>query len=81
MAATFAARYKKDLSTETLKAKLVHQKSISRKSRHKEFNKGRQFGLIDVNAQASRNGEPPLTELQKQKQNIYSREYSTITAA
>nr|XP_028599755.1 disks large-associated protein 5-like [Podarcis muralis] len=62
MAATFAARYKKDLSTETLKAKLVHQKSISRKSRHKEFNKGRQFGLIDVNAQASRNGEPPLLE-------------------
>ncbi|XP_028583436.2 disks large-associated protein 5 isoform X1 [Podarcis muralis] len=63
MAATFAARYKKDLSTEALKTKLAHRKSISQKeSRHKEFNKGRQFGLIDVNAQASRNGEPSLLE-------------------
>uniref|UniRef100_A0A670HTZ5 DLG associated protein 5 n=1 Tax=Podarcis muralis TaxID=64176 RepID=A0A670HTZ5_PODMU len=63
MAATFAARYKKDLSTEALKTKLAHRKSISQKeSRHKEFNKGRQFGLIDVNTQASRNGEPSLLE-------------------
>ncbi|XP_033028473.1 disks large-associated protein 5 [Lacerta agilis] len=63
MAAAFAARYKKDLSTEALKTKLAHRKSISQKeSRHKEFNKGRKFELIDVNAQASRNGEPSLLE-------------------
>nr|XP_034958219.1 disks large-associated protein 5 [Zootoca vivipara] len=63
MASTFATRYKKDLSTEALKTKLAHRRSVSQKeSRHKEFNKGRQFGLIDVNAQASRNGELSLLE-------------------
>uniref|UniRef100_A0ACB8G6C2 Uncharacterized protein n=1 Tax=Sphaerodactylus townsendi TaxID=933632 RepID=A0ACB8G6C2_9SAUR len=54
----FAARYKKDLSTEALKAKLVHRKSVLQKeSRHDHFNKGRQFGLADVNTQHARDKE------------------------
>ncbi|XP_077180137.1 disks large-associated protein 5 isoform X2 [Paroedura picta] len=58
MTTNFATRYKKDLSTETLKAKLVRRKSILQKeSRHKHFNKGRQFGLADVNTQHARAGE------------------------
>uniref|UniRef100_A0A803TC10 Uncharacterized protein n=1 Tax=Anolis carolinensis TaxID=28377 RepID=A0A803TC10_ANOCA len=52
MATNFSTRYKKDLSTETLKTKLVHRKSLHQKeSRYKEFNRGRQFGPIDVNTQ------------------------------
>ncbi|XP_009892213.1 PREDICTED: disks large-associated protein 5 [Charadrius vociferus] len=54
MAATsqFASRYKKDLSTETLRAKVARRKSMLQKeNRHKLFEKGRQFGLADVNVQ------------------------------
>ncbi|XP_060117486.1 disks large-associated protein 5 [Heteronotia binoei] len=58
MTSNFATRYKKDLSTEALKTKLVRRKSISQKeSRHKRFNKGRQFGLADVNTQHARDKE------------------------
>nr|XP_056707351.1 disks large-associated protein 5 [Euleptes europaea] len=57
-ATNFASRYKKDLSIEALKAKLVHRKSVSQKeSRHKHFDKGRQFGLADVNTQHARDKE------------------------
>ncbi|NWY60587.1 DLGP5 protein, partial [Chionis minor] len=54
MAATsqLANRYKKDLSTETLRAKVARRKSMLQKeNRHKLFEKGRQFGLADVNVQ------------------------------
>ncbi|XP_074005177.1 disks large-associated protein 5 [Numenius arquata] len=54
MAATsqFASRYKKDLSTETLRAKVARRKSMLQKeNRHKLFEKGRQFGLADINVQ------------------------------
>ncbi|XP_060549616.1 disks large-associated protein 5 isoform X2 [Pantherophis guttatus] len=55
MTTNFATRYKKDLSIDTLKTKLVRRKStIQKENRHKEFNKGRQFGLVDVNIQPSR---------------------------
>ncbi|NXI34335.1 DLGP5 protein, partial [Galbula dea] len=57
MAATsrFSCRYKKDLSTEALRAKVVRRKSILQKeNRHKLFEKGRQFGLVDVNVQLSK---------------------------
>ncbi|KAM3853902.1 disks large-associated protein 5 [Vipera latastei] len=56
MATNFSTRYKKDLSIDTLKTKLVRRKStIQKLNRHKEFNKGRQFGLVvDVNIQPSR---------------------------
>ncbi|XP_063003750.1 disks large-associated protein 5 [Elgaria multicarinata webbii] len=58
MSTNFATRYKKDLSTATLKTKLVRRKSVFQKeSRHNEFNKGRQFGLIDANIQSSRGKE------------------------
>ncbi|NXC07527.1 DLGP5 protein, partial [Orthonyx spaldingii] len=57
MAATsqFASRYKKDLSTEALRAKAARRKSILQKeNRHKLFEKGRQLGLADVNVQLSK---------------------------
>ncbi|KAJ7345367.1 hypothetical protein JRQ81_001317 [Phrynocephalus forsythii] len=58
MATNFTTRYKKDLSTQALKTKLARRKSLLQKeSRHKEFNRGRQFGPIDVNTQASRDRE------------------------
>ncbi|XP_015743408.1 disks large-associated protein 5 isoform X2 [Python bivittatus] len=64
MASNFATRYKKDLSIETLKTKLVRRKSMFQKeSRHKEFNKGRQFGLVDVNTQPSR--DKALSQLEE----------------
>ncbi|NXK57359.1 DLGP5 protein, partial [Chauna torquata] len=57
MAATsqFASRYKKDLSTETIRTKVARRKSVLQKeNRHKLFEKGRQFGLADVNIQLSK---------------------------
>nr|XP_013809208.1 PREDICTED: disks large-associated protein 5-like [Apteryx mantelli mantelli] len=57
MAATsqFASRYKKDLSTETLRTKVARRKSVLQKeNRHKLFEKSRQFGLADVNIQLSK---------------------------
>ncbi|NXE51648.1 DLGP5 protein, partial [Casuarius casuarius] len=57
MAATsqFASRYKKDLSTETLRTKVARRKSMLQKeNRHKLFEKSRQFGLADVNIQLSK---------------------------
>ncbi|XP_015267582.1 PREDICTED: disks large-associated protein 5 [Gekko japonicus] len=58
MTSNFATRYKKDLSTEALKTKLVRRKSVLQKeSRQKQFNKTRQFGLADVNTQHTRDRE------------------------
>ncbi|NXG55326.1 DLGP5 protein, partial [Hemiprocne comata] len=57
MAATsqFATRYKKNLSTETLRTKVARRKSMLQKeNRHKLFEKGRRFGLADVNVQLSK---------------------------
>ncbi|XP_065604105.1 disks large-associated protein 5 [Cyrtonyx montezumae] len=57
MAATsqFASRYKKDLSTETIRTKAARRKSMLQKeNRHKLFEKGRQFGLADVKVQESK---------------------------
>ncbi|KAM9652189.1 disks large-associated protein 5 isoform 4-T5 [Morphnus guianensis] len=57
MAATsrFASQYKRDLSTETLRTKVARRRSMLQKeNRHKLFEKGRQFGLADVNVQLSK---------------------------
>ncbi|KAM6444549.1 disks large-associated protein 5 [Rhynochetos jubatus] len=57
MAATsqFVSRYKKDLSTETLRTKVARRKSMLQKeNRHKLFEKGRQFGLADANVPLSK---------------------------
>ncbi|XP_053925083.1 disks large-associated protein 5 isoform X1 [Cuculus canorus] len=57
MAATsqFASRYKRDLSTETLRTKVARRKSMLQKeNRHKMFEKGRQLRLADVNVQLSK---------------------------
>ncbi|OPJ81265.1 hypothetical protein AV530_009746 [Patagioenas fasciata monilis] len=52
VASQFTSRYKKDLSTETLRAKVARRKStLQKENRHKLFEKGRQFGLADVNVQ------------------------------
>ncbi|XP_070605771.1 disks large-associated protein 5 isoform X3 [Erythrolamprus reginae] len=58
MATNFSSRYKKDLSIDALRTKLVLQKCIIQKeNRHKEFNKGRQFGQVDAN-QPSKDDAP-----------------------
>ncbi|XP_074854750.1 disks large-associated protein 5 [Carettochelys insculpta] len=66
MAATsqFANRYRKDLSTDTLRTKVARRKSlIQKENRHKQFERGRQFGLADGNVQFSKErGLPQLDE-------------------
>ncbi|NXS33511.1 DLGP5 protein, partial [Pomatostomus ruficeps] len=77
MAATsqFANRYKKDLNTEALRTKLARRKSIHQKeNRHKLFEKGRQFGLADVNVQLSK--ERGISEL-KEARELCSQENSS----
>ncbi|NWZ35675.1 DLGP5 protein, partial [Brachypodius atriceps] len=78
MAATsqFASRYKKDLSTEALRTKVARRKSILQKeNRHKLFEKGRQFGLADVNVQLSK--ERAMPEL-KETRELCSQENSSV---
>ncbi|NXM41033.1 DLGP5 protein, partial [Gymnorhina tibicen] len=78
MAATsqFASRYKKDLSTEALRTKVARRKSILQKeNRHKLFEKGRQFGLADVNVQLSK--ERGISEL-KETRELCSQENSNV---
>ncbi|NXB04968.1 DLGP5 protein, partial [Cnemophilus loriae] len=78
MAATsqFASRYKKDLSTEALRTKVARRKSILQKeNRHKLFEKGRQFGLADVNVQPSK--ERGISEL-KETRELCSQENSSV---
>ncbi|NXD97566.1 DLGP5 protein, partial [Chaetorhynchus papuensis] len=78
MAATsqFASRYKKDLSTEALRTKVARRKSILQKeNRHKLFEKGRQFGLADVNVQFSK--ERGISEL-KETRELCSQENSSV---
>ncbi|NWV33771.1 DLGP5 protein, partial [Grantiella picta] len=78
MAATsqFASRYKKNLSTEALRTKVARRKSIAQKeNRHKLFEKGRQFGLADVNVQLSK--ERGISEL-KENRELCSQENSSV---
>ncbi|NWT16044.1 DLGP5 protein, partial [Vireo altiloquus] len=78
MAATsqFASRYKKDLSTEALRTKVARRKSILQKeNRHKLFEKGRQFGLADVNVQLSK--DRAISEL-KETRELCSQENSSV---
>lgn len=60
----FASRYKKDLSIETFRTKVARRKSVLQKeNRHKLFEKGRHFGLADVNVQPSKErGSSQLNE-------------------
>ncbi|NXT88631.1 DLGP5 protein, partial [Anhinga rufa] len=78
MAATsqFASRYKKDLSTEALRTKVARRKSVLQKeNRHKLFEKGRQFGLADVNVQLSK--ERGISQLNETSE-ICSQENSSV---
>ncbi|XP_045422660.1 disks large-associated protein 5 isoform X2 [Lemur catta] len=46
----FISRHRKDLSTEMIRTKIAHRKSLSQKeNRHKEYERNRHFGLKDVN--------------------------------
>lgn len=46
----FASRHRKDLSTDMIRTKIAHRKSLSQKeNRHKEYERNRHFGLKDVN--------------------------------
>nr|XP_054303793.1 disks large-associated protein 5 isoform X1 [Pongo pygmaeus]XP_054303794.1 disks large-associated protein 5 isoform X1 [Pongo pygmaeus] len=46
----FASRHRKDISTEMIRTKIAHRKSLSQKeNRHKEYERNRHFGLKDVN--------------------------------
>lgn len=46
----FAGRHRKDLSTEMIRTKIAHRKSLSQKeNRHKKYEQNRHFGLKDVN--------------------------------
>ncbi|KAG8449427.1 hypothetical protein GDO86_016178 [Hymenochirus boettgeri] len=60
----FAGRYKKDLSTDNLRAKVARRKSISQKeNRHNEFKKCRGLSMADVNISVVKETElPPLEE-------------------
>ncbi|XP_005376807.1 PREDICTED: disks large-associated protein 5 isoform X2 [Chinchilla lanigera] len=50
MASYFVSRHRKDLSTEMIRTKIAHRKSLSQKeNRHKEYERNRHFGLKDVN--------------------------------
>ncbi|NXC86314.1 DLGP5 protein, partial [Cercotrichas coryphoeus] len=78
MAATsqFASRYKKNCSTEALRTKVARRKSIVQKeNRHKLFEKGRQFGLADVNVQLSK--EKAISEPKETKE-LCSQENSSV---
>ena len=46
----FAGRHRKDMSTDMIRTKIAHRKSLSQKEhRHKEYERNRHFGLKDVN--------------------------------
>ncbi|XP_027559873.1 disks large-associated protein 5 isoform X2 [Neopelma chrysocephalum] len=78
MAATsqFASRYKKDLSTEALRAKVARRRStLQKENRHKQFEKGRQLGLADLNVQLSK--EKGVSQLKETKETC-SQESSSI---
>ncbi|XP_048218478.1 disks large-associated protein 5 isoform X1 [Perognathus longimembris pacificus] len=46
----FANRHRKDLSTDMIRTKIAHRKSLSQKeNRYKEYERNRHFGLKDVN--------------------------------
>ncbi|XP_075470857.1 disks large-associated protein 5 isoform X2 [Ascaphus truei] len=60
----FTRLYKKDLSTENLRAKVARRKSLSQKeNRHKEFRKSRGLALADVNISTVK--ENDLTQLEE----------------
>ncbi|XP_036910248.1 disks large-associated protein 5 [Sturnira hondurensis] len=50
----FASRHRKDMSTDMIRTKIAHRKSLSQKEhRHKEYERNRHFGLKDVNIPTS----------------------------
>ncbi|XP_063253458.1 disks large-associated protein 5 [Prinia subflava] len=72
----FASRYKKNFSTEALRTKLAHRRSMEQKeSRHALFQKGRRFGLTDANVQPSKERGIPEP---KQSRELCSQESSSV---
>ncbi|XP_066132727.1 disks large-associated protein 5 isoform X2 [Saccopteryx bilineata] len=57
----FASRHRKDFSTDMIRTKIAHRKSLSQKEhRHKEYERNRQFGLKDVNIPTTEGRLPEL---------------------
>ncbi|XP_027762794.1 disks large-associated protein 5 [Empidonax traillii] len=72
----FASRYKKDLSTEALRAKVARRRStLQKENRHKLFEKGRQLGLADLSLQLSK--DKGISEL-KETRETCSQESSSV---
>ncbi|NXG12838.1 DLGP5 protein, partial [Sakesphorus luctuosus] len=78
MAATsqFASLYKKNVSVEAVRAKVARRRStLQKENRHKLFEKGRQFGLADVNIPLSK--ERGISDL-KEAREMCSQENSGV---
>ncbi|KAJ7421165.1 disks large-associated protein 5 isoform X3 [Pitangus sulphuratus] len=72
----FASRYKKDLSTEALRAKVARRRStLQKENRHKLFEKGRQLGLADLSLQLSK--DKGISELREARESC-SQESSSV---
>ncbi|KAM6181636.1 disks large-associated protein 5 [Erethizon dorsatum] len=84
MSSYFASRHRKDLSTEMIRTKIAHRKSLSQKeNRHKEYERNRHFGLKDVNiptlqSKAFVELDEPSQELVPEKANIKPKSMKTI---
>jgi disks large-associated protein 5 len=72
----FVSHHRKDLSTEMIRTKIAHRKSLSQKeNRYKEYERNRHFGLKDVNIPTLENSvlvniNETLQDLVPEKANI-----------
>ncbi|XP_063104028.1 disks large-associated protein 5 isoform X3 [Cavia porcellus] len=84
MSLYFVSRHRKDLSTEMIRTKLAHRKSLSQKeNRHKEYERNRHFGLKDVNIPTSQSKafvelHETSQELVPEKSNIKPQSLKTV---
>ncbi|EHB07936.1 Disks large-associated protein 5 [Heterocephalus glaber] len=84
MSSYFASRHRKDLSTEMIRTKIAHRKSLSQKeNRYKEYERNRHFGLKDVNIPTLQSKtfvelDETSQELAPEKANIKPKSMKTI---
>ncbi|XP_078515966.1 disks large-associated protein 5 isoform X2 [Lissotriton helveticus] len=72
----YTTRYKKDLSTETLRAKVARRKSLTQKeNRHKEFRKSRRLALADINMSPVK--EIDLSTLGSNEDSVFKKDVNT----
>ncbi|XP_069064637.1 disks large-associated protein 5 isoform X1 [Pleurodeles waltl] len=73
----FTARYKKDLSTEILRAKVARRKSLTQKeNRHKEFRKSRRLALADINISPVK--EIDLSTLDSNEDSVFKKDVDKV---